>query len=89
VTYRGVAAQVTLISSCFRTGEELDFAHLARTPRTLVFVMGLRQLGTIVDQLLAHGKGTRHSRDGALARALRDGEVVVGELRELPELARG
>ena len=89
VTHRGVAAQVTLVSGHSATGEELDFAQLARTPGTLVFFMGLRQVETIVEQLLAHGRAP-DTPAAVLARGtLADAEIAEGELRELPELAHG
>jgi uroporphyrin-III C-methyltransferase len=89
VTHRGVAAQVTLVSGHSATGEELDFAQLARTPGTLVFFMGLRQVETIVEQLLAHGRAA-DTPAAVLARGtLADAEIAEGELRELPELAQG
>jgi len=89
VTHRGVAAQVTLVSGHSATGDELDFAQLARTPGTLVFFMGLRQVDTIVEQLLAHGRAA-DTPAAVLARGtLADAEFVQGELCELPELARG
>jgi uroporphyrin-III C-methyltransferase len=88
VTHRGVAAQVTLVSGHSGTGDELDFAQLARTPGTLVFFMGLRQVDTIVERLLAHGRAP-DTPAAVLARGtLADGELVEGELRELPELAQ-
>ena len=44
VTHRGVSAQVTLVSGHSASGEDLDYAQLARTPGTLVVFMGLAHL---------------------------------------------
>jgi uroporphyrin-III C-methyltransferase len=89
VTHRGVAAQVTLVTGHSASGDELDFAQLARTPGTLVFFMGLRQVERVVAGLIAHGKDT-HTPAAVVSRGtLPDAELAEGELRELPELARG
>ncbi len=58
VTHRGLATQVTVV-----TGHEdpakpetsVDWAGLATQPGTLVFLMGLRSLPRIAEQLIAHG----------------------------------
>jgi len=88
VTHRGLAAQATLVSGHSAAGEEPDYAHLARTPGTLVFFMGLRRLSTIVDGLIAHGKAADTPAAVIARGTLPDAELVEGALRELPELAR-
>jgi uroporphyrin-III C-methyltransferase len=89
VTHRGVAAQVTLVSGHSAGGEDLDYAHLAATPGTLVFFMGLRRAARIADGLVAAGKDPR-TPAAVIARGTHaDGRAAVGELRELERLARG
>ena len=56
ITHRGVSAQVTLVSGHSAKGEELDYAHLAKTPGTLVVFMGITNLAQITEQLIRHGK---------------------------------
>ncbi len=57
VTHRGVARAFTVVSAhTAREGEQPDWAGLARIDGTLVFLMGVGQLGEIVDGLLAHGR---------------------------------
>jgi len=89
VTHRGVAAQVTVVSGHSASGDDLDFAHLARTPGTLVFFMGLRQVEGIADGLVAHGKDPDTPAAIVARGTLPDAELAEGTLRELPELARG
>ena len=89
LTHRSVANQVTLVSGHSATGETLDFEQLARTPGTLVFFMGLRQVETIVARLLAHGKAPWTPAAVIARGTLPEGEIAEGELRDLPELARG
>ncbi|MEQ7123017.1 uroporphyrinogen-III C-methyltransferase [Actinopolymorpha sp. B11F2] len=57
VTHRGVARQFTVVSAhTSRRGEEPDWEGLAGLEGTLVFLMGVSQLGEIVDGLLSHGR---------------------------------
>jgi uroporphyrin-III C-methyltransferase / precorrin-2 dehydrogenase / sirohydrochlorin ferrochelatase len=57
VTHRGVARQFTVVSAhTSQRGEQPDWASLAGLEGTLVFLMGVSQLGAIVDGLLAHGR---------------------------------
>jgi uroporphyrin-III C-methyltransferase / precorrin-2 dehydrogenase / sirohydrochlorin ferrochelatase len=57
VTHRGVARQFTVVSAhTSRRGEQPDWESLAGLEGTLVFLMGVSQLGEIVDGLLAHGR---------------------------------
>jgi siroheme synthase len=89
VTHRGVAAQVTLVSGHSAGGDELDFAHLARTPGTLVFFMGLRRTAAIADGLIANGMPPT-TPAAVVARGTRpDARAAVGELQDLPRLACG
>jgi uroporphyrin-III C-methyltransferase len=89
VTHRGVAAQVTLVSGHSAGGDELDFAHLARTPGTLVFFMGLRRAAAIADGLIANGMAPT-TPAAVVARGTRpDARAAVGELQDLPRLACG
>lgn len=90
VTHRGVACSVS-----FATGHRADFvedpacewARLACRTDTLVFLMGVRNLPRIVEQLIAHG----HSPDTPIAlveRATRTSQkTVVGTLADIVERA--
>jgi uroporphyrin-III C-methyltransferase len=89
VTHRGVSAQVTLVSGHSASGEDLDFAHLAATPGTLVVFMGLAHLDAIVDGLLAAGKDQRTPAAVVSRGTLPDGRSVSGELHEIAALAEG
>ncbi len=89
VTHRGVPAQVTLVSGHSASCEELDYAHLAKTPGTLVVFMGLNHLPEIVDGLLGAGKdpltpaavvsnGTRHAGQSVAATLGQVASLVDG-----------
>ena len=89
VTHRGVSAQVTLVSGHSAAGDDLDFAHLARTPGTLIVFMGLGHLAEIASGLVAAGKDP-HTPAAVVSRGTHpDGESVTGELREIATLAAG
>ncbi len=58
VTQRATAAQVTIVTGHEdpgKPGTDLDWPHLARTPGTLVFLMGVSSLEANMARLLAEG----------------------------------
>ncbi|MEX2599411.1 MAG: uroporphyrinogen-III C-methyltransferase, partial [Dehalococcoidia bacterium] len=60
VTHRGVATAFTVVSGSedpTKPESSLDWPALARTPGTLIVLMGWRSLPAIVDSLLANGRG--------------------------------
>jgi len=89
VTHRGVSAQVTLVSGHSASGEELDYAHLARTPGTLVVFMGLNHLPQLVAGLVGAGKDPSTPAAVVSNGTRPDGQSVVSTLGELPELLEG
>src|SRR6476469_5262603 len=56
LTTRGVAAQLTILTGTSGDGSDLDYAHLAATPGTLVIFMGLRRLQHLADSLILAGR---------------------------------
>jgi len=89
VTHRGVSAQVTLVSGHSASGEELDYAHLARTPGTLVVFMGLNHLPAIARGLVAAGRDP-HTPAAVVSNGTRpDGHSVSGTLGEIASLLDG
>jgi uroporphyrinogen III methyltransferase / synthase len=54
VTHRGVASGVAFVAA--RATGELEWPALAAFPGTLVFYMGVRELGRIGEELVAHGR---------------------------------
>jgi uroporphyrinogen III methyltransferase/synthase len=92
VTHRDTSSAVAFV-----TGHEdpdkpesaLDWTALARFPGTLVFYMGVRRLGAIAEQLIAHG------RDGADPAAviergtLPEQRVASGTLETIAAVAAG
>jgi len=58
VTQRTIAAQVTIVTGHedpAKSGTDLDWAHLARTPGTLVFLMGVSSLEANMARLVEEG----------------------------------
>jgi uroporphyrin-III C-methyltransferase len=89
VTYRGVSAQVTLVSGHSASGDELDYVHLAKTPGTLVVFMGLNHLPEIVAGLLAAGKDPETPAAVVSNGTRADGQLVTGTLDEIASLVDG
>jgi uroporphyrin-III C-methyltransferase len=91
VTHRDHASQVTIL-----TGHEdptkaqsaLDWAWLARSPGTLVILMGVKNLPIIAANLIAHGM-KEATPVAVIERGLRpDQRVTVGPLAEIGGIAR-
>jgi uroporphyrin-III C-methyltransferase len=89
ITHRGLSAQVTLVSGHSANGDELDYAHLASTPGTLVVFMGLAQLPKLAERLVAAGKDPATPAAVVSRGTHADGQSVAGELHEIAELAHG
>jgi siroheme synthase len=89
ITHRGVSAQVTLVTGSSASGEELDFAHLARTPGTLVFFMGLRHAARITAGLVRQGKDASTPAAVISRGTLPDARLAVGTLGNVAALAEG
>ena len=87
ITQRGVSAQVTLVTGSSAAGEDLDFAHLARAPGTVVFFMGLRHAARIADGLVSHGKDASTPAAVISRGTLPDARLAVGTLANIAALA--
>jgi uroporphyrin-III C-methyltransferase len=87
VTHRGLAAQVTLVSGHSAQGDELDYAHLAKTPGTLVVFMGVAHLDGIATGLIAAGKDPETPAAVVSRGTHVDSESVSGRLHEIADLA--
>lgn len=91
VTHRSHASQVT-----FLTGHEdptkeesaIDWEWLARSPGTIVILMGVKNLGIITSSLMEHGmSGTKPV--AIIERGFRpDQRVTIGSLSDIREKAR-
>ena len=58
VTHRGLASAVTFVTAHEdpeKAGSGVDYAHLAGSPGTLVFLMGARSIGRIARKLIENG----------------------------------
>lgn len=94
LTHRDHAASVVFATGHLRDGVgaervvDLDWASLARPQQTVVIYMGVGTLGTICEQLVAHGMSP--DMPAALVeRATRpDQRTVTGTLATLPVLAK-
>jgi uroporphyrin-III C-methyltransferase len=89
VTHRGVSAQVTLVSGHSAYGDDLDYAHLAATPGTLVVFMGLAHLSGIAARLIEHGASPDTPAAVVSRGTHSDGHSVTGRLHEVARLAEG
>lgn len=81
VTHRGLSSQVTIVSG--HDPSDLDFAHLACTAGTLVFLMALAALPAIADGLVAAGVAPDMPAAVISQGTMIEQEVAVAPLVEL------
>lgn len=85
LTHRQHAAGVTLVTGHRRRGApDLDWTTLARSTHTLVFYMGLSNLGHISERLIAHGLAPETPAACILHGATARQTVHTASLVELP-----
>ncbi len=91
VTHRGAASAVAFVTGHEDPekpgGSAVDWEALAAFPGTLVFYMGVRQLGSIASQLMASGRGASEPAAVIERGTLPDQRVVVGTLETIAEVA--
>ena len=92
VTHRGMAASVTIATGHPRSestdGEDHDWAALAATRGTLVFLMAVENLEQIVSQLLANGRAADEPAAMVQSGTTPDQRVVRAQLGMLVEITR-
>jgi uroporphyrin-III C-methyltransferase len=89
LTTRGIAAQVTVLTGTTADGGELDYAHLAATPGTLVIFMGLGKLERIAAALVDAGRSSAEGAAAISRLSLPDAEVRTATLGTIADVARG
>ncbi len=90
VTHRGIACHVTIITGHRANSDALcDWEHLAHSSDTLVFLMGVRNLPHIAEQLLAHGRAPDTPVAVVERASHRSQDTLVGELGTIAQQAVG
>ena len=90
VTHRDVARQFTVVSAhTARENDGPDWERLAELEGTLVFLMGVSQLGDIVDGLLAHGRAPDTPVAVVERGTLPDQRTTTGTLTTIVATAAG
>ncbi len=92
VTQRGIAAQVTFVTGHedpAKPGSDLDWASLAATPGTLVFLMGVGALEHNARRLIEHGMSP-DTPAAVISDGTRSGQrTVVAPLHGIAAAAAG
>ena len=91
VTHRDFASSFHVITgheSADKTGLSLDYATLAKEEGTLVFLMGLRNLPHIAEELISHGKDPRTPAAVVQAGTTARQRCVTGVLSTIAETAK-
>ncbi len=89
LTTRGVAAQLTILTGTSGDGSDLDYAHLAATPGTLVIFMGLKRVGYLADNLIFAGRDVDEPTAVISKISYPDSQTRVGTLGTIAAVARG
>jgi uroporphyrin-III C-methyltransferase len=84
VTHRGLASAVTLVAA---HDPALDYQALAAVPGTLVFFMGLANVGALAAGLVAAGKDPATPAAVIVRGTTPEQETVLAPLAELPDAA--
>ncbi|MGW0226957.1 uroporphyrinogen-III C-methyltransferase [Actinopolymorpha singaporensis] len=88
VTHRAVARQFTVVSAHYaRAGETPDWAGLAATEGTLVFLMGVGQLPALTEGLLRNGRPATTPVAVVERGTLPDQRTTTGTLATIAEVA--
>jgi uroporphyrinogen III methyltransferase/synthase len=91
VTHRGAASAVAFITGhedpSKVSGSALDWAALAAFPGTLVFYMGVRQLGAIAERLVEGGRPVSEPAAVVERGTLPEQRVLVGTLGTIASVA--
>ncbi len=91
VTHRDFASSFHVITgheSADKTGLSLDYATLAKEEGTLVFLMGLRNLPQIAEELISHGKDPKTPAAVVQAGTTARQRCVTGVLSSIAETAK-
>ncbi|HUZ83903.1 MAG TPA: uroporphyrinogen-III C-methyltransferase, partial [Gaiellales bacterium] len=92
VTHRGSAAQVTFVTGHedpAKPGSDLDWAGLARSPGTLVFLMGVASLRANAANLIEHGMAADTPAAVISRGTLPDQTTVTAPLSGIADAAAG
>jgi uroporphyrinogen III methyltransferase/synthase len=90
VTHRGAASAVAFVTGHEDPAKDesaIDWRALAAFPGTLVFYMGVRQLGSIAEQLVAAGRDPGEPAAVVERGTLPDQRVVSGRLETIAAVA--
>ena len=91
VTHRDFASSFHVITgheSADKIGLALDYATLAKEEGTLVFLMGLKNLPHIAEELITHGKDPKTPAAVVQAGTTARQQVVTGVLESIAETAK-
>ena len=89
LTSRDTAAQLTVVTGTSADGGELDYAHLASTPGTLVVFMGLGRLAHIAAELVLAGRDADEPAAVISQLSWPGAEVRIATLETIADVARG
>ncbi len=91
VTHRGLASDVSFITGHAQQsgmGPGISWEMLAKSGGTLVFLMGVKNLSTIAQELVRHGKSARTPAAVVRWGTMTDQQTLTGTLEDIAEKVR-
>jgi uroporphyrinogen III methyltransferase / synthase len=91
LTHRNLASSFAVVTGheAIKSQSAVDWAKLATAVDTLVILMGLHNLRSIVDKLLAHGRSPETPVAVIRQGTMREQQAVVGTLTDIVEKSAG
>ncbi|MGL5766928.1 MAG: uroporphyrinogen-III C-methyltransferase [Sarcina sp.] len=88
ITHRAVAQSFHIITGMTSASEKIEWEALAKEQGTLVFMMGLNNLGTIVNNLIFNGKDKNTKAAIVMKGTTSKQKKVIGTLENIEFLAK-
>lgn len=85
ITHRGIAQSFHVITGMSAASLKVNFEALAKENGTLVFMMGLANLGTIVEKLISNGKDPMTPSAVIMRGTSSKQKKVIGTLEDIEE----
>lgn len=85
ITHRGIAQSFHIVTGMSKGVSNVNFGALAKEDGTLVFMMGLGNLGNIVSNLLKHGKSKDTKAAVVMKGTTSKQKSVIGTLENIEE----
>ncbi|MEW6482794.1 MAG: uroporphyrinogen-III C-methyltransferase [bacterium] len=88
ITHRGYASACTIITGHRKDNENISWKEMAKIGGTLIILMGIENIGEIVQNLIENGKDPKTPTAVIRWGSLPDQKTITGSLKEMPKLVK-